>query len=103
MGMSPLSPTPMPNSVSSSMLNSRPMSSMSQPTSAMTSGQGFLPSHLPPGALPLPGLTPGSGSGGYPTSQQKSSAYTNGCLNGPVSQSSPRMISNAEEYYYNKY
>jgi C-terminal processing protease CtpA/Prc len=101
MAMSPLSPTPMPTSSS---VMGRPMSAMSQPTSATASGnQGYLPTHLPPGALPLPGLALSGSS--YTSSQQPTAASytTNGYLNGPVSQSSPRMISNAEGYYYNQY
>ena len=110
MGMSPLSPTPMPTSAGNNVaMMGRPMSAMSQPTSAAMAGGGYLPSHLPPGAMPLPGLT--SSGSGYPPSQSQqqqhhaTSSYTpNGYLNGPVSQSSPRMISNAEGYYnYNQY
>ena len=101
MGMSPLSPTPMPNSSSTAILNNRPMSALSQ---SITLGQGYLPTHLPPGALHLPVLTPsGSGFSMSQKNHQISSSYTNGCMNGPVSQSSPRMTSNSEEYYYNKY
>jgi len=46
-GMSALSPTPLPTSSTTSLLN-RPMSAMSQPT-----GGGY---HMLPGALPLPGM-----------------------------------------------
>jgi len=100
MGMSPLSPTPMPMSSSSAVIHNRPMSAMSQPTATMLQGsQGY---HLPPGAMPLPGMA----SSGYSSAQQHqtSATYTpNGYLNGPVSQSSPRMLNNADGYYYNQY
>ena len=101
MGMSPLSPTPMPMASTSASILNRPMSAMSQPTTTMMQSQGY---HLPPGAMPLPGLA----SSGYPTSQQphqtSASGYTaNGYLNGPVSQSSPRMLNNADGYFYTQY
>ena len=107
MGMSPLSPTPMPTNAA---MMGRPMSAMSQPMAA--AGSGYLPSHLPPGAMPLPGLA--SSSSNYPQQQQQQQqqhhqtsvgSYTpNGYLNGPVSQSSPRMVNNnADGYYYNQY
>ena len=99
MGMSPLSPTPMPMSSSVIHNNSnRPMSAMSQPTTTMMQAQGY---HLPPGAMPLPGLA--SSGSGYQASAQHH-ATPNGYLNGPVGQSSPRMLNNAAEgYYYNQY
>jgi hypothetical protein len=63
----------------------------------MIHGQGYH-HNLPPGAMPLPGLA--SAGTGYPAT----SSYTpNGYLNGPVSQSSPRMMNNNEGYYYNQY
>ena len=96
MGMlSPLSPTPMPMS-SSVIHNNRPMSAMSQPTTTMMQSQGY---HLPPGAMPLPGLA--SSGSGYQAAQHHPTP--NGYLNGPVGQSSPRMLNNSEGYYYNQY
>ena len=125
MGISPLSPTPLPSSsaggVPTSMTSGtgRPISAMSQPVTA----SGYM---LPQGAMPLPGLTTSNGmvpnayNNNYtsPSSNNNNNAPPpqqqqphNGHLNGPVSHSSPRMAPSAGEqlgyagdsYYWNQY
>ena len=115
MGLSPLSPTPLPSgsAVPVSSGSQRPISAMSQPMTA----SGYM---LPQGAMPLPGLTTTS-NGMLPSQQSQGGSYNaannvnnnygnansaliqhqqNGHLNGPVSHSSPRM---ADSYYWNQY
>ena len=113
MGLSPLSPTPLPSGSAvpvSASANQRPISAMSQPMTA----SGYM---LPQGAMPLPGLTttsngmlPSQGSynannvnnnyGNNNVALGAISQHQNGHLNGPVSHSSPRM---ADPYYWNQY
>ena len=124
MGISPLSPTPLPSSsaggVPTSMTSGtgRPISAMSQPVTA----SGYM---LPQGAMPLPGLTTSNGmvpnayNNNYtsPSSNNNNNNAPppdehfplagrshaqqlpahNGHLNGPVSHSSPRMAPSAGE------
>ena len=114
MGISPLSPTPLPSSsggIPTSMTSTtgRPISAMSQPVTA----SGYM---LPQGAMPLPGLTTnGMVPNAYtnsnynnPTSANNNAPVPpggphNGHLNGPVSHSSPRMAPGGESYYWNQY
>ena len=117
MGISPLSPTPLPSSsgggVPTSMTSTgRPISAMSQPVTA----SGYM---LPQGAMPLPGLTQngmvpnaynnnytsptGNNNNNGPPQQQQPQQPHNGHLNGPVSHSSPRVAPPGESYYWNQY
>ena len=114
MGISPLSPTPLPSSsggIPTSMTSTtgRPISAMSQPVTA----SGYM---LPQGAMPLPGLTTnGMVPNAYTNSNYNNPSSTNnnapvppggphnGHLNGPVSHSSPRMAPGGESYYWNQY
>ena len=108
MGLSPLSPTPLPSgSAMPPASTQRPISAMSQPVTA----SGYM---LPQGAMPLPGLTTTASNGVIPNSYSVTSSnnnnygngnnlppqHQNGHLNGPVSHSSPRV---ADPYYWNQY
>merc|ERR1712025_1529534 len=117
MGLSPLSPTPLPSGATmpaSSASTGRPVSAMSQPMTA----SGYM---LPQGAMPLPGLTTngmvpnaynnnytsptGNNNNNGPPQQQPQQQQNphNGHLNGPVSHSSPRVAPPGESYYWNQY
>ena len=92
MGLSPLSPTPLPSG-SASTGAQRPISAMSQPITS----SGYM---LPQGAMPLPGLTTTS-NGMLPNNNNYGNNNAiNGHLNGPVSHSSPRVV---DPYYWNQY
>ena len=109
MGLSPLSPTPLPSGTAmpaSSASTGRPVSAMSQPmtASAMTAS-GYM---LPQGAMPLPGLTtngmvPNANNNNY-GSNNNNPQQNGGLLNGPVSHSSPRVAPpGVDPYYWNQY
>ena len=111
MGLSPLSPTPLPSGATmpaSSASTGRPVSAMSQPMTA----SGYM---LPQGAMPLPGLTtngmvPNGSNNNYSGSNTNNNGphnNGNGLLNGPVGHSSPRVAAQqvlaADPYYWNQY
>ena len=108
MGLSPLSPTPLPSGTAmpaSSASTGRPVSAMSQPMTA----SGYM---LPQGAMPLPGLTtngmvPNANNNYSGSNTNNNGPQNNGLLNGPVSHSSPRVAPPgqvlADPYYWNQY
>ena len=109
MGLSPLSPTPLPSGATmpaSSASTGRPVSAMSQPMTA----SGYM---LPQGAMPLPGLTtngmvPNGANNNY-SGSNNNGPHNNGLSNGPVGHSSPRVappgqqVLAADPYYWNQY